>query len=100
MLVNTLPMGKSLAGAMGQGRAVLIRGHGAVVAGESIRNMVMSSVYLKENAELILQARALGKPIKYLTSGEVQKTGAMLRSRLASDRAWDYYVARAGFRGM
>jgi ribulose-5-phosphate 4-epimerase/fuculose-1-phosphate aldolase len=100
MLVNTLPMGHSLAKAMGQGRAVLIRGHGAVVAGESIRNMVMSSVYLKENAELVLQARALGKPLKYLTAGEVQKTGAMLRSQLASDRAWDYYVARSGFRGV
>ncbi len=100
MLVNTLPMGHSLAKAMGSGLAVLIRGHGAVVAGESIRNMVMSSVYLKENAELVLQARALGKPLYYLTPGEVEKTGAMLRSQLASDRAWDYYVARSGFRGM
>jgi HCOMODA/2-hydroxy-3-carboxy-muconic semialdehyde decarboxylase len=99
MLINTLPMGHSLAKTLGQGRTVLIRGHGAVVVGEDIRNMVIASVYLKENAELVLTARSLGK-LYYLTPGEVQKTGAMLRSQLATDRAWDYYVARAGFGGL
>ena len=53
----------------------------------------MTSVYLKENAELVLQARAFGKPLTYLTPGEVQKTGNLLRSPIATDRAWDYYVA-------
>lgn len=100
MLVNTLPMGHSLAKTLGQGRVALIRGHGAVAVGENIRNLVMTSVYLKENAELVLQARSLGKPLYYLTPGEVQKTGAMLRTQLATDRAWDFYVARAGFRGL
>ena len=100
MLINTLPMGHSLAKTLGQGRVALIRGHGAVAVGENIRNLVMTSVYLKENAELALQARSFGKPLYYLTPGEVQKTGAMLRTPIATDRAWDYYVARAGFRGM
>ena len=100
MLVNTLPMGHSLAKTLGQGRVALLRGHGAVAVGENIRNLVMTSVYLKENAELVLQARSLGKPLYYLTPGEVQKTGAMLRTQLATDRAWDFYVARAGFRGL
>ena len=100
MLINTLPMGHSLAKTLGQGRVALIRGHGAVAVGENIRNLVMTSVYLKENAELALQARCFGKPLYYLTPGEVQKTGAMLRTPIATDRAWDYYVARAGCRGM
>lgn len=99
MLVDDLPKGRSLAKTLGQGRVALLRGHGAVVVGENVRNMVMASVYLKENAELVLQARQLGK-LYYLTPGEVQITGDMLRGQLASDRAWDYYVARAGFRGM
>lgn len=99
MLVDTLPMGHSLARTLGANRCVLLRGHGAVVVGESIRNTVFTSVYLKENAELVLAARALG-PLKYLTPGEIQKCGDMLRSPLASNRAWDYYVARAGFRGI
>ena len=100
MLVDTMPMGHSLAKALGKNRTALIRGHGAIAVGENLRNLVMTSVYLKENAELVLQARSLGKPLTYLTPGEVQKTGTMLRTPIATDRAWDYYVARAGFRGM
>ena len=49
---------------------------------------------------MFCSARSLGKPLTYLTPGEVQKTGNLLRSPIATDRAWDYYVARAGFRGM
>lgn len=99
MLVDSLPMGHSLARTLGENRIVLIRGHGAVVVGENIRNTVFASVYLKENAELVLQARAFGE-LYYLTPGEIEKTGTMLRSELASNRAWDFYVARCGFRGM
>ena len=80
MLIDTMPMGHSLAKTLGQNRAALIRGHGAVAVGETLRNLVMTSVYLKENAELVLQARSLGKPLTYLTPGEVQKTGNLLRS--------------------
>jgi HCOMODA/2-hydroxy-3-carboxy-muconic semialdehyde decarboxylase len=100
MRVTTQAMGRSLANMLGQDRVVLMRGHGAVAVGENIRTVLMTSIYLKENAELILQARSLGKPLYYLTAGEIQKTGTMLREPLSSDRAWDYYVSRAGFRGM
>lgn len=99
MLIDTMAMGHSLAKALGSNRAVLIRGHGAVVVGESIRNTILASVYLKENAELVLAARDMGK-IAYLTPGEVEKTGNLLRSDLATNRAWDYYAARAGFQGL
>jgi HCOMODA/2-hydroxy-3-carboxy-muconic semialdehyde decarboxylase len=99
MLVDTMPMGKSLAKALGPNRAVLIRGHGAVVVGENVRNVIVASVYLKENAELVLQSRDLGT-IVYLTPGEVEKTGNLLRTDLATNRAWDYYAARAGFQGL
>jgi hypothetical protein len=69
------------------------------VVGENVRNTVFASVYLKENAELVLQASPFGE-LYYLTPGEIEKTGTMLRSDLASNRAWDYYVARAGFQGL
>jgi len=65
------------------------RGNGAVAVGENVRNVLMTSIYLKENAELVLQVRSLGKPLYYLTPGEIQKTRKML-----------YYISRAGFRGM
>jgi len=36
----------------------------------------------------------------YPTPGEVDQCRAMLLSDLPQDRAWDYRVARAGFRGV
>ena len=90
MLVDTMPMGHSLAKALGKNRTALIRGHGAIAVGENLRNLVMTSVYLKENAELVLQARSLGKPLTYLTPGEVgredRRTSCV--SPIATDRAW------------
>lgn len=99
MLVDDMTKGSSLARTLGDNRVVLLRGHGATVVGENIRNMVFASIYLKENAELVSQALQFGK-LRYLTPGEVRKTGEMLRGQVASDRAWDYYITRAGFRGM
>lgn len=99
MLVDDLPKGHSLARALGQNRCGLLRGHGAVVVGETLHATVFASVYLKENAELVLAALPLG-PLDYLTPGEVDLTGAMLRSPLAAKRSWDYYASRAGFRGL
>lgn len=99
MLVDRPDMGRSLAMTLGKKRVVLLRGHGAVVVGENVRNTIMSCVYLNENARLILDARSLGEP-EYLTDGEIEKTGVVLRSDIATNRAWDYYVARAGFQGV
>jgi len=99
MLVDDLAKGRSLASALGHGRVALLRGHGAVVVGETMAHMVLTSIYLKENAELALQARQLGD-LHYLTPGEVQKTSDLMRGQLPLNRAWEYYIARAGFRGM
>ena len=99
MLVETMEQGHSMARAMGQHPCVLLRGHGATCCGASIREAVFVSIYMKENAQAVLDALPLGEPA-YLTAGEVEKTRAMLLSDLPQNRAWDYRVARAGFRGL
>jgi ribulose-5-phosphate 4-epimerase/fuculose-1-phosphate aldolase len=99
MLIDTLPKAQSLARALGSGRTVLMRGHGAVCAAETLRAAVFVSIYLKENAELVLNTLPLGEPV-YLTPGEVEQTASMLLNPRILQRAWDYRVARAGFRGL
>ncbi len=99
MLIETMPQGHSMARAMGAGRCVLIRGHGATCCGNTLREAVFVSIYLKENAEAVLQTLPLGEPT-YLSAGEIDQTRAMLFSDLPQNRAWDYRVARAGFRGI
>ena len=99
MLVDRLDMGQSLAKALGGERAALLRGHGAVCAAPNLRAICMISIYMKENADLILKTLPLGTP-KYLTDGEVEKAGTMLLGEMPLARAWDYWTARAGFQGI
>ena len=60
LLVTNMVMGRDLAAALGHGSVALMRGHGCVVAGGSLREVVFNSVYLELNAELQLKAAALG----------------------------------------
>jgi HCOMODA/2-hydroxy-3-carboxy-muconic semialdehyde decarboxylase len=99
MLVDTMEMGHSLSRALGGNRVVLLRGHGCVCVAESIKAVIMVSIGLRDNAELIQATRQLGE-VKYLTDGEIEKSGKMLLGELALDRAWDYWLARSGFAGL
>lgn len=99
MLVDSLEMAQSLARALGPHRAALLRGHGAVCAAASIRAICMVSVYMKENAEVLLNALPLGQPAA-LSPGEIEQAGNMLLGDLPLARAWDYWTKRAGFGGI
>lgn len=99
MLVDTFEMGQSLAATLGKGAAALLRGHGAVCAASDLRAICMVSIYMRDNAQLVLDTLALGEP-KYLSAGEIRKTAAMLLSDMPLARAWDYWKARAGFQGV
>ena len=99
MLVETWEQGQSMTRAMGAERCVLLRGHGATCCGTSLREAVFVSIYLMENARAVLDALPLGEPA-YLTAGEIEQTRAMLFTDACQTRAWDYRLARAGFRGL
>lgn len=99
MLVDDLPRGHSLAKALGLGRAVMLRGHGACCVGHSLRAAVFVSVYMKDNAAMVLASLPHGAPT-YLTPGEVEMTAKMLLSDMPLARAWDYWLTRAGFSGL
>ena len=99
MLVDTLEMGHSLARKLGGNATALLRGHGAVCAAPNLHAICMISIYMRDNAELILNTLPLGQP-KYLSPGEIEKTSSMLLSEMPLTRAWDYWTARAGYQGL
>lgn len=96
LLVTTMEMARDLAAALGDRPAILMRGHGAVVAGASLREVVFNSIYLELNADLEMKARALGE-VTFLTDGEI---AAVLRTRgsFTFERAWEHWCRRAGRR--
>ena len=98
LLISNADMGRDFAGVLGEGRSALMRGHGSTVVGKSIREAVYTAVYLEVNANLQIQASALG-PISFLSDGEIDK----IQSRLADakpgegyNRAWEYWCHQAG----
>jgi HCOMODA/2-hydroxy-3-carboxy-muconic semialdehyde decarboxylase len=95
MLVRSMDQGRDLAATLGGNACALMRGHGAVVAAASLKQAVMIAIYLKVNAEVQLQAMAIGTP-RALSSREVELSREAQFSPLALDRAWEYFCARAG----
>jgi len=94
LLVTSMSMARDLAGTLADRPAVLMRGHGAVVAGGSLREVVFNSIYLQLNADLQMKACALGD-VTFLSDGEI---AAVLRTRssFTFERAWEYWCRRAG----
>jgi HCOMODA/2-hydroxy-3-carboxy-muconic semialdehyde decarboxylase len=62
MLVRNNYLGESLARRLGQHPAALMRGHGAVVVGESLAVAVGRSFYLEQNARMQFQSEVLAGP--------------------------------------
>ena len=94
LLVSDMAMGRDLAKRLGKGRTALMRGHGAVIAGNSIRHAVYVSIYLELNAKLQMQAMGMGR-IRYLYPGEVDKVIART-GPYGINRAWENWCGRAG----
>jgi ribulose-5-phosphate 4-epimerase/fuculose-1-phosphate aldolase len=87
LLVKTPELGKALARTLGDKPAALMRGHGAVVVGESLPMSVGRSIYLQMDARLQADAMVLGGNAKYLDAGEVEA----LRGLDNYERAWDMW---------
>lgn len=94
LLVTNLAMAGDLASALGGGAVALMRGHGCVVAGRSLREVVFNSVYLELNANLQWKAHTLGT-INYLSDGEVEAI-LSTRASFTYERAWECWCGRAG----
>ena len=92
MNVCTAEQGRGLAKALGAHPLCLMRGHGVVVVGGSIREAVRRAVICDTNARLQLQALQLG-PVKYLTDVEIAYR-ARNKSR-DPERGWDLWKKRA-----
>jgi ribulose-5-phosphate 4-epimerase/fuculose-1-phosphate aldolase len=88
MLVRSPALGRSLAETLGDRPAALMRGHGAVVVGASLPQVVARSIYLELNARLQLQAIQLGGDVTYLDADEARRATAMMGGY---ERSWDLW---------
>jgi HCOMODA/2-hydroxy-3-carboxy-muconic semialdehyde decarboxylase len=92
MLVSDSALGKSLAETLGDKSVVLMRGHGDVTVGPSVKMAVFRAYYTDVNAKLQSQAIALGGEVNYLTPGEGEK--ADKTNFIVLDRIWNLWKMR------
>lgn len=103
LLVTTRDQGRDLAAALGDGAVALMRGHGCVVAAETLKRAVHLAIYLQVNARMVLDARLLagaGGAVETLSEGERLATAEMTAMPLVADRTWDFWCARADLSGV
>ena len=91
MLIRNAALGRALAQALGANHVVLMRGHGSVAAGQSIRHAVYRAVYTEVNARTAAEALKLGKPT-YLNAKEA--AAASKTNDELVDRPWSLWKQR------
>jgi ribulose-5-phosphate 4-epimerase/fuculose-1-phosphate aldolase len=92
LLIRNQALGQALATDLGQSAVALLRGHGNVVVGVSIQQVVFRAIYTEGNARLQSEAMRMGE-INFLTPGEAQAASDMNDEHLG--RPWEVWKRRA-----
>jgi HCOMODA/2-hydroxy-3-carboxy-muconic semialdehyde decarboxylase len=92
MLIRNPELGRALAKALGLHPVALMRGHGAVIVGRDIQQVVFRSVYTMVNAQLQIQALATGGKVIYLEPDEAKKAAESNDGTLA--RPWELWLRK------
>jgi ribulose-5-phosphate 4-epimerase/fuculose-1-phosphate aldolase len=92
MLCSTPHLGAALAKSLADKQIVLMRGHGATMAGQSIKHSVFRALYAALNATMQMDAMRLGE-VTYLADEEAMK-GMEINDRFI-DRSWSLWKHEA-----
>ena len=88
MLIRDPELGAALAKSIGKSAVVLMRGHGNVVVGDSVQQVVFRAIYTEVNAKLQAEALRLGAgEVDFLNSEEAAKATATNNAVLS--RPWE-----------
>jgi ribulose-5-phosphate 4-epimerase/fuculose-1-phosphate aldolase len=94
MLIRSPALGAALAHSLGAAAVGLLRGHGNVVIGGSLREVVFRAVYTEINARLAAEALRLGDGSAVFLN-EAEAAAATATNQAQVGRAWDLWKARA-----
>jgi ribulose-5-phosphate 4-epimerase/fuculose-1-phosphate aldolase len=92
MLVSSPTLGAALARSLGDKQMVLMRGHGATMAGQSVKHAVYRAIYAALNATMQMDAMRMGE-VTYLAEEEAMK-GMEINDRFV-DRSWALWKREA-----
>jgi ribulose-5-phosphate 4-epimerase/fuculose-1-phosphate aldolase len=94
MLIRSPLLGAALARSLGDAPVALMRGHGDVVVGRSVREVTFRAIYTEVNARLQAEALRLGDgAIMFLNDEEAK--AATATNAVVINRAWDLWRVQA-----
>jgi HCOMODA/2-hydroxy-3-carboxy-muconic semialdehyde decarboxylase len=82
-----------IAKALGASKAIMLRGHGAVVVAASVAEVCMLSLYLEESARLQAESMRLGTPA-FLSKAEAERIARSTFKPASTERAWEHFKAQ------
>jgi HCOMODA/2-hydroxy-3-carboxy-muconic semialdehyde decarboxylase len=92
LLIRTPELGAALAKTVGSLPMALMRGHGATLVGDSVKQAVYRAIYATQNAQIQLDAMRLGE-VTYLEPEETEKFEAHAGGTL--NRPWEIWKREA-----
>lgn len=98
--IKTLEQGAEVARTLGEGKYCLLRGHGSVIAVNSVPEVFLDSLEMEENAKSAIQSAALGQllPITEEEAERLKPSFAYNTYRVG--KTWEHYrekARRAGY---
>jgi ribulose-5-phosphate 4-epimerase/fuculose-1-phosphate aldolase len=91
--VKTKERAQAIAELLGDGIAVLQRGHGTVVVGKSIEEAVLATIYLEEAAKVYFLTKVMGVP-QYIPNELSEKITKEIFNERSNKKAWDHYASK------
>jgi L-ribulose-5-phosphate 4-epimerase len=90
---------KRMADILGKARALVMKGHGAVVAETSVEAVFLAALHLEENARLLVEASAMGKPIP-LPEEELKRASTSTFKPSSILKSWSYFMEKGRKQGI
>lgn len=95
--VSTNERAEEIAKLLGDGMAILQRGHGTIVVGKSLEEAVLATIYLEEAARAQYMAKIIGQP-HYFSKAASKETAKQVFKERSTIKAWDHYVAKVNWK--
>jgi ribulose-5-phosphate 4-epimerase/fuculose-1-phosphate aldolase len=90
--IATIDAGDSLAQALGDGLAALIRSHGTVTVGDCVQQLVVVSNALVGQAEALYSILQIGAAPYYMSPDQAKKSKEVALGALGVERSWNYKI--------
>jgi len=91
--VGTKERAREIADLLGDGIAILQRGHGTITVGKGIEEALLATIYLEEAAKIHFFAKVFGQP-KYIPPElSLEITKQVFKERSVK-KAWEHYAAK------